>query len=674
MKKVKIINLKKDNKTLNDSKLNEDNSLINVDISTKTVKNEQLHNSSSQDYIKLNNKIKTINFDFPGFFNKKFDLSLYKKSRDDSREKSKSPERIYKLNHKKGNGIPEDLIERLNYLNGIVNDAKFQKIYKRILKVKNFEQTSDYLVDYYKRHNELDGLLMIFYSICTKIKLYSNQTLEKLREYYKSQVENVFDDEEYFAEGRILKPGEVYCKGIAISPSDIINVFEYFLKKLEIKFKRVEGYCKLLEQKKDDKKKLILDKKLKNKSLNDFFKQSRSKSVENLNNISSDNYINHCWHLVFVRGEWYFIDAFFGSGGIIQDKQNNKSKMQKLSDKKQFNVFYFLTPPQYLIYTHRPKKDYMQFLEKTLSFSQFLSKSLIDYGDFYMGVFYNNVELLTHQYPLIEINKGETLEIKIRQKNCILEGELFYVNNLLNRAGDVKTSLDDEKTSFYIEPIFPGPGEYVLKISSRQVNSSDATFNYLFDYRIKVKAHKNYKYFEKYKILKNENNKMKEKSNDSSLLLLPKLNSSHAIIQPKIIQDYSKILPSKTNKIICYDNRDFHLIEPKTKILRKGIKFKFKIKIKDASNVILLDGNHWTNLKRVEEDIYEGNKEIETDNVSLCCLRNKHVYTEVIKFMIYKDRSILSKASFPDKNKNKKNHYKSLTKLKNTNNFFRKIN
>ena len=158
-------------------------------------------------------------------------------------------------------------------------------------------------------------------------------------------------------------------------------------------------------------------------------------------------------------------------------------------------------------------------------------------------------------------------------------------------------------------------------------------------------------------IKKGENSKIKDKNVDSpSGFFLPKLNSTSNIrFQPRIINDYSKILPSKTNKIICYDNKNFHIIEPRTKILRKGIKFHFKIKIKGTNNVNLLDGNQWTPLKRIEEDVFECSKEIETDNVSICCLRNKNVFTEVIKFMIHKDRSILSKNIFPIVKKYKRN-------------------
>ena len=202
-----------------------------------------------------------------------------------------------------------------------------------------------------------------------------------------------------------------------------------------------------------------------------------------------------------------------------------------------------------------------------------------------------------------------------------------------------------------------------MRINSRSISSTDLVYEPLFDYRIKVTIPLNYLYFEKYKHSKiNENSKVKEKREDNNMLLLPKLNrsTSQFSLQPKIISDYSKILPSKTNKIICYDNHDFYLIEPKTKILRKGATFKFRIKIKGATSVSLLDGNHWTPLRRKEEDIYEGHKEIETDNVSICCLRNKNVYTEVIKFMIHKDRSILSKTVFPSLKKIKKTNVKNI--------------
>ena len=363
-----------------------------------------------------------------------------------------------------------------------------------------------------------------------------------------------------------------------------------------------------------------------------------------------------------MKGEWYFIDTFFGSGGFSKEMPTPPTNKNIKQSKNDFNYYYFMTPPEYLISTHRPMEDRWQFLKKTVTFPQFYFKKLINYGEFYHGVTHNSVELLSHKYPFIEINKNEKLEIKLRLRDHILEAEL-YTTNLLNKVGEIKTLYEDETKIYFFEPTFPGLGEYVLRITSRPIITSDLVYTPLFDYKIKVKNPDSYLYFEKYKsIKKEENDKLKEKNmeRNNNNLFLPKLNSmSNIRIQHKIINDYNKILPSKTNKVICYDNRNFYLIEPRTKILRKGIKFKFKIQIKGTSNVSLLDGNQWTPLKRTEEDVYEGIKEIETDNVSICCLRKNNVFTEVIKFMIHKDRSILSRSLFPKVKKFKKN----LTKI-----------
>ena len=645
----------------NDKENNKDLSAMNGNNISKKTKNIFRKNETAQDFIKTKRKINTkIYNEFPGFFYKKFNLTSYKKIRDDSREKSKSKRRIYKLHHKRGNVIPDDLIKRLKLLNKIVNNEKFQNYYNNRPKGKKatFEQVTNYIIDYYKDHNELEGLLMIYYFVCNHVKYYSKQALENLKEELKKQPDNnIFLDTGYFSEKNKPSPEDVYSKGVALSPNNITSLFEYFLKKIEIKYKHIEGYCKLLEEKNDNNKKLI-EKKLKYcNTIENYFFKSRSKSAANLNDLISlpENIINHSWNAVYIRGEWYLIDAFFGSGGIVKEILIPKLGLLREKKKQIFNIYYFMTPPQYLILTHRPNEDYLQFLDKTVTFPQFYLKKFINYGDFYMGVFLNNVELLTHQYPLIEIKKDEKLEIKLRQTNYFLEANLLSLN-LLNKIGEIKSSYDDEKKIFNFEPVFPGLGEFIIRINSKPIISNDIVYKTLFDYRVKVVIPLNYLYFERYNLLKNnnENNKLKEKRAESTMLLLPKISAIQTM-QPKIIQDYSKVLPSKTNKIICYDNQDFHLIEPRNKILRKGITFKFRVRIKGATYVNLLDGNHWTPLRRVEEDIYEGTKEIETDNVSICCLlKNRNVYTEVIKFLIHKDRSILSKSVFSDMKKNNK--------------------
>ena len=655
---INLKSLEKKENIDNDNELNNEIKEENNQIEQNDISNNDIIKSITVNNFLKEKKKPNINLfkEFTGFFFKKFNLTAYRKERNDSRERSKSPEYKYKPSHKKGNGVPNDLVNRLYYLAKIINKEEFIKYYQNRPRGNNFkfEAIYDYIMNYKKTHTDFESVLMLYYFICNDIKYYSKEALEKLKEKYKNKFEYIiFSDTQFFEDNYVPKPQEVFMKGIALNPNYFSNVFEFFLKKMEIKYKHIEGYCKLMEGNVQNKK--SFKNKLKIKSL----KSQRSKSTTSLKDIQSlpENTINHIWNAVYLKGEWYYVDTFFGSGGFIKDVPTPQNSKNLNKNKNFFNIYYFMTPPEFLISTHRPLEDRWQFLEKTLLFEQFYFKKLINYGEFYHNVINNDVELITHKYPYIEITKNEKLEIKMRLKDRILEGEL-YTTNLLNKIGEIRTTYDEETQIYFFEPIFPNTGEYIFRISSRPIITGDLSYEPLCDYKIKVKNIIPYKYFEKYKLNKKEENKIKEKNNEIINPFLPKLNNSSIRLQHKIINDYSKIIPSRTNKFICYDDKNFHLIEPRNKILRKGIKFKFKIKIKGANNVHLLDGNHWIPLKRTEEDIYEGIKEIETDNVSICCIRNKNVFTEVIKFLIHKDRSILSKSFLPQVKKNKRSSSK----------------
>ena len=137
------------------------------------------------------------------------------------------------------------------------------------------------------------------------------------------------------------------------------------------------------------------------------------------------------------------------------------------------------------------------------------------------------------------------------------------------------------------------------------------------------------------------------------LLKLAKNPSTKKLFTPKIVSDYSKIFPPKSIKKICYDTEDFKIIEPKNCILKKGAESKFKIFVKGAVSVSILDGNRMTFLKRREDHIFIGQRVIETNNVSLCCLRGKNVFTELYKFKVINESRVLSAKPTIKKKKNK---------------------
>ena len=627
---------------------------------------------------------------FKGFYNKKFNLTSYKNERENSRSRSRSPERRYEPHKIRGNGISEDALERIHYLGNIFKDSSFQKYYasrppKRLSK---FEEVCEYIINYRKNHSELESAMMAFYFVCHEIKYDSF--------YYKKNnnvnINNNQNKKTSFNAKNFQRPDLIYRKGKALSLG-FTNLFEYILKRMEIKYKHLEGYCKLIPKNvklnpytnnlnqtinnnTSNIKIKINDNNAENNKKFKFHSPSNynlSSSTKNLSNIiksikSTSNLfterkkdeelpINHCWNAIYIKGEWYFVDTLFGSGGILDEKVEllrnpNEKRISEDSDIF-FNPFYFMPLPKYLIMTHRPTEDNWQFVDKTITYNQFVNKNYPDIAQFYRGVYQYSVELLTHDYPIIDITSKQNLVIKLRLKKSVLQSDLYDITGK-NKIGDIKYSFIEKKNIFIFEPIFPCNGDYIIKVNCRSLTSTDLVYWPLIDYIIRVHDVKSFSHFDKYK--KKNLNINKNFIEKKDILTLPKLTNKNTqdIYQPKIINDYNNFFPSKVNKKICYDNDGFFLIEPKLTYLKKGSSIKFKVRIKGASVVAVLDGNHWFHLKKTEKETYEGERIIKSDNVSICCLRGRNIFTEVYRFKPIKEKSVDSKLfMFKLKNKSK---------------------
>ena len=589
-------------------------------------------NKTSKDF--LTEKLK-LN-EFTGFFNKKFNLDLYRKIRENTRLKIKSPQKRIILTQKRGNGIPDVIFERMKFLDKKFNDPKFLKYYNNKPEKKdyNFDEVINYLVKYSKIKGDLESIMMAFYFVCKEIKFD--------KECYNNNEETKFNQ----------KPINVYDEGMGVS-SGFTNLFEYILKKMEIKYKHIDGYCKLLPKKKP------LKKIKKGNKLNRV--QSAKNFTETINELNDT--VNHSWTAFFLRGEWYFCDCLFGSGSVEQEEDlatkinlkqldinnnlynynstmtnGNTTKNNEPSDT--FNFFYFMIPPELLISTHRPIDEMWQFIPKTLSFKEFYNSRKINYGEFYKNVHKYKVKLLSHLNPFISITTKEKLEIKIKVPHHLLEANLFY-SFRNTKIADVKYIYDETNDIYILKPIFPQKGEYILKINVRALDSTDLLYWPLLDYIIKIDSF--FQVNEDTNFLSQKETKLKTKKLVKEIF--PKLNknsSAKNLFTPKIVTDYSKIFPPKTVKKICYDKEDLRILEPKNCILKKGINSKFRILAKGAVSLSILDGNHMTFLKRHEDGIFFGQREIETNNVSLCCLRGKNIFTELYKFKVLNNDRILS--------------------------------
>jgi hypothetical protein len=101
------------------------------DILSTTMPNFQIKKGSSDLLARLTK--------FDGFYNKKFNLTTYSKMREESRSRSKSPERIYLPTKLKGNGNPNGIIPRIEFIREKVKSAHFPDYFSECPKKKKLE-------------------------------------------------------------------------------------------------------------------------------------------------------------------------------------------------------------------------------------------------------------------------------------------------------------------------------------------------------------------------------------------------------------------------------------------------------------------------------------------------------------------------------------------------------
>lgn len=250
---------------------------------------------------------------------------------------------------------------------------------------------------------------------------------------------------------------------------------------------------------------------------------------------------NHEYNLVKIEEKWYAIDATWGAGHI-----KGKSYV------KEFNEFYFLTNPEFLIKSHFPEEEKWQLTNKKYTLADFERWPLV-YGYFYKYGF-------TKFFPeegLLEL-KDVNIQKFIVWGDCIkkkgISCEVFFLkdNNYVSQPSlSLIIPLEDK---FEINCIFNKKGTYLIRIFGN--NDGINHYRGLIEYKVNV-----------------ENDNEKE------------LKFPHAYSGANAIQ----------------------LIEPLYNGLKSGKKVKFKMKSELDTIIIMDDTFHY--LKRNGEGFFE--KEIE---------------------------------------------------------------
>lgn len=500
--------------------------------------------------------------------------------------------------------IPTSITDRLKFFSSIFNEEEFLKYYHNTPSLKKtiLEDIIKYLGNYKGKRGLFDTYAMFFYYICHKLSYdYNNDqytkiskanidfknnkaktdVIEKKQQDNANDVEGIDEEMDIEEEKHKRSPKEILESGIGIQ-EEYCKLFEYFCKLSHLKVKRITGNCKYYP---------------------------RMKKTHNFP-------YNHYWNIIEIRNKWYFIDLTLGAG-LYNPKKSNTGD--------QFNPYYFLTLSDYLINSHFPKEINWQLLPKTITYQQYQRTINFYLGDFYCQVYHHQIQLLSHTHPYIKLNTLET-NIELQVKESILRANLFLVQDN-TKLSEIKYSYNEVNNIFTFSPFFPGNGNYIVKIIGRSISSTDLIYLPYLEYKVQINIGSE---------IKAISNLLRQKSKMSLSNLLHKRKDNFGkVVQPKMLSNDS-FIGNKKKKKICMDNSTALLFEPKSTVIKKGTEIKFKVKIKNAVAVALLDGRKWNYMKKREEDIWGGVFVIQTDNVSICSLKACNVYTEVFEFTIIK--------------------------------------
>ncbi|WP_282160906.1 transglutaminase domain-containing protein [Ulvibacterium marinum] len=195
--------------------------------------------------------------------------------------------------------------------------------------------------------------------------------LEKIRALYIWVTENISYDFELL-ESEELK-SEFY-----ISEENVID------KTLERKKAICSGYSLLF-------KKLCTDLNIECETVSGFSKQW-------LDSFLSKRVSDHAWNVVKIDGKWHFIDTTWASKNEFSEERDD---------------FWYLTKPEFFIYSHYPEYEKWTLLDYNISKEEFDQLPVITDRTF----FEDNIIVIYPKNTTIEVSKNRVIKLELQTKN-----------------------------------------------------------------------------------------------------------------------------------------------------------------------------------------------------------------------------------------------------------------
>jgi transglutaminase/protease-like cytokinesis protein 3 len=178
---------------------------------------------------------------------------------------------------------------------------------------------------------------------------------------------------------------------------------------------------------------------------------------------------NHTWNAVFADSAWHLLDVTWASGFLYY---NNPDFI------KQFNDYYFFTPPEKFIQDHQPDDLRWSLLNKAdipaiweYNQSPFRTKSFLKYS----------IISYSPAKGVIEVESGDTVRFEVerdRQSRRISSDSLWEDNELLHNFSFIKPDQASDKKIIYTYIAEAGKSEWL-----HLMYNDDAVLRY----RIKIR-------------------------------------------------------------------------------------------------------------------------------------------------------------------------------------------
>jgi len=178
---------------------------------------------------------------------------------------------------------------------------------------------------------------------------------------------------------------------------------------------------------------------------------------------------NHAWNAVRIDGRWRLVDSTWGAGH--QDPEGVFVR--------RFEEFYFLTPPEELVWTHLPEDPAWQLLNASISTEEF--EGLV-YAK--PAFFMNEIRIEGPLGGTIDADEGANITLSAPE-------DVGVIAEILDEEGrrlpSRLTSVRRSDNEILVMVASPGTGDYTLRIYSRRGGGEDQkAYDWTLDYRIKA--------------------------------------------------------------------------------------------------------------------------------------------------------------------------------------------